>query len=159
MQTLYVRFLALIILAAAQIFLNSPASAASLQYYKLAAPLKVGGAGGWDYVTLDPAGRLLYVTRSTHTMIVDVSTGKPPRTGLLRRRSSDDCDRTRREPQERQSGRHSRPGRLAGVCRRRWPRQSVCEYRRPERGGRGRHARHESHRALACWRRQAAYRP
>jgi DNA-binding beta-propeller fold protein YncE len=77
MQTLYVRFLALVILAAAQIFLNSPASAAPLQYYKLAAPLKVGGEGGWDYVTLDKAGRLLYVTRSTHTMVVDVSTGKP----------------------------------------------------------------------------------
>jgi len=77
MQTVYVRFLALVIFAAAQIFLNSPAGAASLQYYKLAAPLKVGGAGGWDYVTLDPAGRLLYVTRSTHTMVVDVSTGKP----------------------------------------------------------------------------------
>ena len=77
MQTVYARFLALVIFAAAQIFLNSPAGAASLQYYKLAAPLKVGGAGGWDYVTLDPAGRLLYVTRSTHTMVVDVSTGKP----------------------------------------------------------------------------------
>jgi len=77
MQTVYVRFLALVIFAAAQIFLNSPAGAASLQYYKLTAPLEVGGEGGWDYVTLDPAGRLLYVTRSTHTMVVDVSTGKP----------------------------------------------------------------------------------
>jgi hypothetical protein len=56
MQTVFVRFLALVIFAAPQIFLNSPASAASLQYYKLAAPLKVGGAGGWDYVTLE--GRL-----------------------------------------------------------------------------------------------------
>jgi DNA-binding beta-propeller fold protein YncE len=77
MQTVYARFLALVIFAAAQIFLNSPAGAASLRYYKLAAPLKVGGEGGWDYVTLDPAGRLLYVTRSTHTMVVDVSTGRP----------------------------------------------------------------------------------
>jgi DNA-binding beta-propeller fold protein YncE len=77
MRTVYARFLALAIFAAAQIFLNSPAGAASLQYYKLAASLKVGGEGRWDYVTLDPSGRLLYVTRSTHTMVVDVSTGKP----------------------------------------------------------------------------------
>ncbi len=77
MRAAYVRLLALVVFAAALIFLNSPAAAASLQYYKLAASLKVGGNGGWDYVTLDPAGRLLYVTRSTHTMVVDVSTGRP----------------------------------------------------------------------------------
>ena len=77
MRTVYVRFLALAIFAAAQIFLNTPAGAAPLQHYKLAASLKVGGEGRWDYVTLDPAGRLLYVTRSTHMMVVDLSTGKP----------------------------------------------------------------------------------
>jgi DNA-binding beta-propeller fold protein YncE len=77
MRSDYVRLLALVVLATVQIFLNSPANAESQQYYKLAASLKVGGAGGWDYVTLDPAGRLLYVTRSTHTMVVEVPTGKP----------------------------------------------------------------------------------
>jgi DNA-binding beta-propeller fold protein YncE len=73
----YLRFVALVVFAAGQIFLNSPARAASLPYYKEAASLKIGGEGGWDYVTLDVAGRHLYVTRSTHTMIVDVSTGRP----------------------------------------------------------------------------------
>jgi DNA-binding beta-propeller fold protein YncE len=77
MRANHARLLALVVFAAAQIFRNSPAGAASSQYYKLAASLKVGGEGGWDYVTLDPAGRLLYVTRSTHTMVVDVSTGRP----------------------------------------------------------------------------------
>src|SRR5216684_2917792 len=71
-----VRLLALVIFAATQIFPSSPVGAASLQYYTLARSLKVGGAGGWDYVTLDPAGRFLYVTRSTHAMVVDVSTGE-----------------------------------------------------------------------------------
>src|SRR5258707_8661811 len=42
--------------------------------YKLTAIFKVGGDGGWDYATLH-AGEL-YVTRVTHTMVIDVATGK-----------------------------------------------------------------------------------
>ena len=76
MRANYARLLALAVFAAAQMFLNSPAGAA-LSYYKLTAYLKVGGGGGWDYVTLDPTERRLYVTRSTHTMVVDMGTGRP----------------------------------------------------------------------------------
>jgi DNA-binding beta-propeller fold protein YncE len=36
----------------------------------------VGGEGGWDYVTLEPASHRLYVTRSTHTMVLDSESGK-----------------------------------------------------------------------------------
>jgi DNA-binding beta-propeller fold protein YncE len=71
------QFVALTIFAAGQIVLNSPVGAASLQYYKLASSLTIGEEGGWDYVTLDSTGRLLFVTRTTHTMVVDVSTGRP----------------------------------------------------------------------------------
>jgi DNA-binding beta-propeller fold protein YncE len=71
------RLLALAVFAAVQMFLSSPSSAALLSYYKLTAYLKVGGRGGWDYVTLDPTDRRLYVTRSTHTMVVDVASGRP----------------------------------------------------------------------------------
>src|SRR3984957_15000432 len=42
--------------------------------YKLAATYKIGGDGGWDYATLHSGE--LYVTRVTHTMVIDVSTGK-----------------------------------------------------------------------------------
>src|SRR5208337_784736 len=42
--------------------------------YKLAATFKVGGDGGWDYATLSECR--LYVTRTTHTMVIDVATGK-----------------------------------------------------------------------------------
>jgi DNA-binding beta-propeller fold protein YncE len=72
----YAQLFTLVVFTAAQMFLNTPAGAASLQYYKLAAAFRVGGDGGWDYVTLDPSGRRLYVTRSSHTMVVDVSTGR-----------------------------------------------------------------------------------
>lgn len=36
----------------------------------------VGGDGSWDYVTLDPQTHRLFVPRSTHTMVVDATTGK-----------------------------------------------------------------------------------
>ena len=42
--------------------------------YAMAATYKIGGDGGWDYATLSE-GRL-YVTRTTHTMEIDVATGK-----------------------------------------------------------------------------------
>jgi hypothetical protein len=48
-------------------------AAAADQTYALTRTIKVGGDGGWDYVTLDAAGKLLYVTRTTHTMVIDDS--------------------------------------------------------------------------------------
>jgi DNA-binding beta-propeller fold protein YncE len=44
--------------------------------YQVAEVLRIGGAGGWDYVTVDPARQYLYVPRSTHTMVLDAATGK-----------------------------------------------------------------------------------
>ena len=34
------------------------------------------GDGGWDYLTITTDGKLLYVPRTTHTLIVDTATGK-----------------------------------------------------------------------------------
>lgn len=51
------------------------AAPAAEQSYALTRTIKVGGDGGWDYVTLDAAGKLLYVTRTSHTMVLDVATG------------------------------------------------------------------------------------
>ncbi|HXT00754.1 MAG TPA: YncE family protein [Elusimicrobiota bacterium] len=44
--------------------------------YSAARALKVGGEGGWDYVTVDPAHGLLFLPRTTHTLVVDAKTGK-----------------------------------------------------------------------------------
>ena len=38
--------------------------------------LKIGGQGGWDYLTVDPQTHLLYVPRSTHTLVIDPESGK-----------------------------------------------------------------------------------
>lgn len=38
--------------------------------------LHIGGEGGWDYVTVDAQTNRLFVTRSTHTQVIDTATGK-----------------------------------------------------------------------------------
>jgi DNA-binding beta-propeller fold protein YncE len=37
---------------------------------------QIGGQGGWDYLTVDPQTHLLYVPRTTHTMVIDTESGK-----------------------------------------------------------------------------------
>lgn len=37
--------------------------------------LHIGGEGGWDYVTADLQTNRLFVTRSTHTQVINTSTG------------------------------------------------------------------------------------
>jgi DNA-binding beta-propeller fold protein YncE len=53
----------------------SPASAVEApQGYHLIKKVVLGGAGGWDYLIVDPAARRLYISRSTHVMVVDADT-------------------------------------------------------------------------------------
>jgi hypothetical protein len=52
---------------------QSPPDAAP---YQVAEVLKAGGPGGWDYITVDPEQKRLYVPRTTHTMVLDAATGK-----------------------------------------------------------------------------------
>jgi DNA-binding beta-propeller fold protein YncE len=44
--------------------------------YHVSQTFHVGGEGAWDYLTVDPEHKLLYVPRSTHTMVLDARTGK-----------------------------------------------------------------------------------
>jgi DNA-binding beta-propeller fold protein YncE len=45
--------------------------------YHLVNTYKLGGEGGWDYLTLDPDSRHLFISRGTHVMVVDADSGKP----------------------------------------------------------------------------------
>jgi DNA-binding beta-propeller fold protein YncE len=38
--------------------------------------IPLGGEGGWDYVTVDPDARRIFIPRSTHIMVLDEGTGK-----------------------------------------------------------------------------------
>lgn len=42
--------------------------------YHLLDTIKLGGDGGWDYLVLDGAARRLYVSRSTHVVVLDPDT-------------------------------------------------------------------------------------
>ena len=44
--------------------------------YHLLGEIKVGGEGGWDYLTVDPTARRLYVSHATHVVVIDVDAGK-----------------------------------------------------------------------------------
>src|SRR5215472_8585908 len=50
--------------------------AAAQKSYKLADRVKLGGDGGWDYLVYDETGNRLFITRSTHVMVVDPKTLK-----------------------------------------------------------------------------------
>jgi DNA-binding beta-propeller fold protein YncE len=39
--------------------------------YHLANTVKLGGEGGWDYLLADPATHRVFISRGTHTMVVD----------------------------------------------------------------------------------------
>ena len=76
MKKLAARFSLLAILPAVALGGIGAAASAADQTYALTRKIKVGGDGGWDYVTLDAAGKLLYVTRTTHTMVIDAASGQ-----------------------------------------------------------------------------------
>jgi DNA-binding beta-propeller fold protein YncE len=44
--------------------------------YHIIKRMPVGGEGGWDYITMDPDSRRLYVARGSHYQVVDVPNGK-----------------------------------------------------------------------------------
>ena len=44
--------------------------------YKVVNTYKVGGEGGWDYLTADAAARRLYISRATHVIVLDLDSGK-----------------------------------------------------------------------------------
>ena len=44
--------------------------------YHVVTTYKVGGDGGWDYLTTDSEARHIYISRGTHVMVVDADSGK-----------------------------------------------------------------------------------
>lgn len=44
--------------------------------YHVIRTMHLGGEGGWDYVTVDPDAKRIYIPRSTHIQVVDEDSGK-----------------------------------------------------------------------------------
>jgi DNA-binding beta-propeller fold protein YncE len=61
---------AVILLAVACVFASSVKAFAPAQY-QIKQKYVLGGEGGWDYLTFDPAGKRLFISRGTHVMVVD----------------------------------------------------------------------------------------
>ncbi len=57
-------------------FATIAALAAAGQGYKVVKTYKIGGEGGWDYMTTDTSARRLYVSRATHVIVLDLDSGK-----------------------------------------------------------------------------------
>ena len=52
------------------------AAATAATDYKIVAKYPVPGTGGWDYITLDPVSRNLYISHATQVEVLNVDTGK-----------------------------------------------------------------------------------
>ena len=63
-------------LFALTLLLVTVAGAASGPGYKIVNTYKVGGDGGWDYLTADASARRLYISRATHVIVFDLDSGK-----------------------------------------------------------------------------------
>ncbi len=58
--------------------LSTPSWAATpvANTYKVTQQYALGGSGGWDYLTLDPAAHHLFIARDNRVMVVDTVSGK-----------------------------------------------------------------------------------
>jgi DNA-binding beta-propeller fold protein YncE len=64
-------------IAAVPSFASAQTPVAASDPYKVVQTVKVGGAGGWDYVYADADGRRLYIPRGNRITIFDLDTLKP----------------------------------------------------------------------------------
>jgi DNA-binding beta-propeller fold protein YncE len=53
----------------------SNAQTPSSSGYRVVRKFALGGEGGWDYLAIDSQSRRLYVSRSTHVMVIDADSG------------------------------------------------------------------------------------
>ncbi len=58
------------------VYLRAAAQSAGASGYHLIKKVKLGGAGGWDYLEVDPATHRLFISRGTHVIVVDPEQGK-----------------------------------------------------------------------------------
>src|SRR5437762_5844233 len=58
------------------VFALPVAVAAAATGYHVTGEIKIGGEGGWDYLTVDSAARRLYVSHASHVVVVDLDANK-----------------------------------------------------------------------------------
>jgi len=58
------------------VFFAAVAVAAVAANFKVVKTWKLGGDGGWDYITADGKGHRLFISRGTRVMVIDTASGK-----------------------------------------------------------------------------------
>lgn len=71
------RFLAAASFLGVTLFSTVSIDATAQQPYRVIDQWKIGGVGGWDYLTADPGAHRLYVTHGPRVEVLDTTTGKP----------------------------------------------------------------------------------
>src|SRR5690242_1310846 len=66
--------LVFVIIFSALAFSRTAAPAPASSGYHVIKTVPVGGEGGWDYVYVDSDARRVYVSRGTHTIVLDADT-------------------------------------------------------------------------------------
>ena len=64
------------LISLATISLATLAAVAAGADYKVVKTWKLGGDGGWDYLTVDSDGHRLFIARATRVMVIDTESGK-----------------------------------------------------------------------------------
>lgn len=70
------RIIKSLVMASSLVLMAGAFPALAQSQWAVTKTLHIGGEGGWDYLTVDPQTQRLYVTRSTHTMVIDPESGK-----------------------------------------------------------------------------------
>lgn len=63
------------VLALSALMFSTAAALAASGYHEINR-FKLGGEGFWDYLTFDPSGNRVFISRGTHVMVVDAKSGK-----------------------------------------------------------------------------------
>jgi hypothetical protein len=66
--------LAVAVICSAVVFSHAASPAPAGSGYHVIKTVPIGGDGGWDYVYVDSDARRVYVSRGTHTMVLDADT-------------------------------------------------------------------------------------
>src|SRR5215470_5572269 len=70
------RKLAALALALVPVLASAPLLKAAATGYHILTEIKIGGEGGWDYLTVDSPASRLYVSHASHVVVVDLATNK-----------------------------------------------------------------------------------
>jgi outer membrane protein assembly factor BamB len=65
-----------LVFTAVCLLIGLPSVSYSQSRWSMKKTFQIGGEGGWDYVTVDAQNHRLFVTRTSHTQVIDADSGK-----------------------------------------------------------------------------------